>query len=159
MLQRYSSQPGGPQGAGGWREALVQRWTFYFRAIAFFNRRRVREEVRDSFTGSEGLRIYFMIFFRGSFWTLFSVGFLTGFGYPLAHLFRSKAGKTEVRNDLRRAWKRGPKKVWFLRGWNLEKWAPVEAGARFWGFDQVQKRAPFWGGFGTSFGSFWGLLA
>ena len=30
-------------------------------AIAFFNRRRVREEVRDSFTGAEGRRIYFMV--------------------------------------------------------------------------------------------------
>ena len=80
-------------------------------ARAFFNRRRVREEVRGDFTGAKGRRIYFIVLFRGSFLTLFSVGFLTGFGYPLAHLFRSKAGKTEVRDDLRRAWKRGPKKV------------------------------------------------
>ena len=60
---------------------------------------------------SHARKVYFIVLFRGSFLTLFSVGFLTGFGYPLAHLFRSKAGKTEVRNDLRRAWKRGPKKV------------------------------------------------
>ena len=80
-------------------------------AIAFFNRRRFREEVRGDFAPPEGRRICFIVLFRGSFLTLFSVVFLTGFGYPLAHLFRSKARKTKVRNDLRRAWKRGPKKV------------------------------------------------
>ena len=44
-------------------------------AIAFFNRRRVREEVRGDFAGSEARRIYFIVFFRGSFLTLFPVGF------------------------------------------------------------------------------------
>ena len=36
-------------------------------AIAFFNRRRVREEVRGDFAPAEGRRIYFMVLFRGSF--------------------------------------------------------------------------------------------
>ena len=76
-------------------------WLIFFDQKA--GKTEVREEVRGGFTGPKGRRIYFTVLFRGSFLTLFSVGFVTGFGYPLAHLFRSKAGKTEVRNDLRRA--------------------------------------------------------
>ena len=65
--------------------------------------------------------------------------------------FMQKLEKTEFGDDSKRTWNKGPKKIWFLRGWNLEKWAPVQAGAWFWGFVQLQENAQFWRCFGTSF--------
>ena len=59
-------------------------------AIAFFNRRRVREEVRGDFAGSEGRRIHFCVFFRGSFQTLFSVVFFKRFWVPSGTSFSIK---------------------------------------------------------------------
>ena len=85
-------------------------------AIAFFNRRRVREEVRGDFAGSEGRRIHFFVFFRGSFQTLFSVVFLNDFGYPLAPLFRSKSWKNRGSGRLAASMEKGSEKGVIFEG-------------------------------------------
>ena len=79
-------------------------------AIAFFNRRRVREEVRGDFAGSEGRRIYFMVLLGGSFSSPFSLRFLNGFGYPLAPLFRSKSWKNRGSARLAASMEKGSEK-------------------------------------------------
>ena len=40
-------------------------------------------------------QVNFFVLLRGSFQTLFSVVFLNDFGYPLAHVFRSKSWKNK----------------------------------------------------------------
>ena len=99
-------------------------------AIAFFNRRRVREEVRGDFAGSEGRRIHFFVFFRGSFQTLFSVVFLNDFGYPLAHLFRSKSWKNRGSERLAAGMEKGSEKGVIFEGLEPRKVSSRRGGSR-----------------------------
>ena len=85
-------------------------------AIAFFNRRRVREEVRGDFAGSEGRRIHFMFLFGGSFSSPFSLRFWSGFGYPLALLFRSKSWKNRGSGRLAAGMEKGSEKGVIFEG-------------------------------------------
>ena len=87
--------------------------------------------------------------FRGTIWELKMVskdwllgvhfylclfGFLLIWGTLWDFFLINTIRKTEFRDDSRRAWKTCPKNVWFVSGWNPEKWTPVQAGAWFWGF-------------------------
>ena len=69
------------------------------------------------------------MFFKGSFLTMFSNGFLMILGTLWDLFFYQKARKTEVRDDSKRAWKKSLKKVWFLSGWNHEKWTTRAGGS------------------------------
>ena len=77
-------------------------------------------------------RFCLFVFFGGLLFSCVFGALESGLGTLWGIFFDQKAVKSGLREDLRRALKWGPKQMCFLSGWNLEKWAPVEARAWFW---------------------------